>query len=82
MHPEANRRCCGARTRTTVTVGENLPRGKKEHEEFRRHTQELAECMIEAWRPHFATLGLDLEPVQVIAHTGQISTPCRQLSYW
>ena len=52
------------------------------HEEFRRHTQELAECMIEAWRPHFATLGLDLEPVQVIAHTGQISTPCRQLSDW
>lgn len=53
-----------------------------DHEQFRHYTATLADCMLQAWRPHFATLGLELEPVQVIAFTGQISTPCGLESDW
>lgn len=46
------------------------------HEEYRRYAEELATCILQAWTPHFETLGVALEPILVESYDREIQTPC------
>lgn len=48
----------------------------KTPEEYRRYAETLAECLLQAWRPHFDAMGIPLKPVQVISYDTEITTDC------
>lgn len=44
--------------------------------QYHRYVEDLADCILQAWQPHFTTLGRPLSPVRVYSYETKITSPC------